>query len=329
MGNNFLRKSISICILSVMVFSMAACGNSGSEASHESASKGSETASESSVRVGCVVKFEHEFYTSLMEGAEAACKELGYEFSGMAPQSATDIEGQVTIVEDMATDGVDVLLVAPNQETTLYNAMDSAVDDGAMVIAVDTDLTEYENKTAFVGTDNYNALYEAGQTLASCLDGEKNVIILRGALGDATHENRAAGATDGLKDAGCNILECYAVDGTTAEGASAAIEDFITVYGSDIDAVLCCGDDMASGVITAVAQAGMADDILVSGYDGLDIGIKNVANGSQVFDMSQDPYQMGYKAVYTANAVLNGEDYEENVDTGVQLITEENVADFQ
>lgn len=323
---NVSKRILSMLTASAMALTMTACGSSGGNAGgsgDNAASSGGDT-----VKVGCVVKFQHEFYSSLMKGAEDACDEYGWEFTGMAPQSADDVDGQVQMVEDMVTDGVDYLLVAPNQESTLYNAMNTAVADGTKIIAVDTDLAEYPDKMAFCGTDNYNALKTAGTELAKLLPKGANVIILRGALGDANHEKRAAGATDGLEEAGCNVLECFDA-GSTAEGAAAAMEDFMTKYGNEINGVLCCGDDMASGAINAIAQAGRTDDIVVSGFDGLDIGIQNVADGLQAFDLSQDPYNMGYQAVQVAHAAQEGESFEESTDTGVQMITVDNYKDFQ
>ena len=282
---------------------------------------------EEDVSVGLVVKAKHEYYDKVIQRAQDACDEYGWDFTGMSPSSFDDIDGQVSMVEDMVTAGVDVLLVSPNQETTLYNAFDNAIAAGAILIAVDTDITGYEGKTAFCGTSNKDALHYAAQLMFEEVGEGANIILIRGALGDANHEARAAGATEGIEEYGMNLLgvkDCT----TTAEGAAAAMEDFITMYQDDIDAVICTDDDMAAGAIQALRQAGY-EDVPVSGYDGTSVGIENVAAGYEIFDLSQDPYNMGYLAVQTAHKVLNGEEYEENIDTGVKVITIDNVKDFQ
>ena len=283
---------------------------------------------EDTVNVGCVVKFQHEYYEALMQGAQDACDEYdGWEFTGMAPSSPDDIDGQVSMVEDMVTTGVDVLLVAPNQETTLYNAFDTAIEAGTILIAVDTDISGYEGKTAFCGTSNKSALHYAAELMSEIAGEGANVILIRGPLGDANHEARAAGATEGIEDTGMNLLAVKDCS-TTAEGAASAMEDFIIQYQDEIDAVICCDDDLCAGAIQALRQAGYTD-VPVSGFDGTAVGIQNVADGYEAFDLSQDPYNMGYLAVKTAYAVLNGEEYEENIDTGVQVITIDNYKDFQ
>ena len=348
-----LRKLTALMAVGVLALSLAACGSSSdasseSEESTSTESEAEETEEEDTeeadteeeeaaddteaaagdITVGVVSKAEHPYYTEMAQGAEDACAELGWTCIYEAPQSFDDVDGQVSMVEDLITKGVDVLMVAPNQESTLYNAFDEAVDQGTMILGVDTDITGYENKTAFVGTNNKEALKTAGTELAALLDEGSNVIILRGPLGDANHEARAEGATEGLEEAGMNVLEVKDAN-STAETAAAAMEDFMTKYPDQIDAVLCCDDDMAAGAIQAIRQAGMEDKIIVSGFDGTDVGIQNVADGYEVFDLSQNPYQMGYQAVYTAYAAMNGEDYEETVDTGVQMITIDNYKDFQ
>ncbi|MBQ8305064.1 MAG: substrate-binding domain-containing protein [Blautia sp.] len=69
---------------------------------------------EENISVGCVVKAKHEYYDKVIRGAQDACDEYGWEFTGMSPSSFDDIDGQVSMVEDMVTAGVNVLLVSPN-----------------------------------------------------------------------------------------------------------------------------------------------------------------------------------------------------------------------
>ncbi len=335
------KKSVlAVLLATAMVGTMIGCGSSSSSDSKESSattassksmtatSQGDGAEKTEELSVGCVVKFQHEFFSALMQGAEDASNELGLSFKGVAPKAVDDVDGQVAAVEDMVISGVDILLVAPSQEETLYKAFDEAVASGAKIIAVDTDLTGYEGKTAYAGTNNKEAMKTAGTELAKLLPEGANVIILRGHLGDATHEMRSEGATEGLEEAGCNILEVKDC-GSTAEKAAAAMEDFMVKYPDQIDGVLCCDDDTAAGAIQAIKQAGMMDSITVSGFDGTKVGINNVADGAQAFDLSQNPYEMGYQGVYAGYAAIKGDSFEEEIDTGVQMITIDNYKDFQ
>lgn len=333
------KRFLSLALVCVMALALTACGENANQdssaqsappAADTSASSGTENggASGETLKVGCIVKFQHEFYTSLMDGAKAAAEELNLEIEAQAPSSPSDVMGQVQLVEDIVTKGVDILLLAPNQPSTLTNILDQATSGGTTLVAVDTDLPDYENKTAFVGTGNKEALYTAATEMAKLLPEGANVIILRGPLGDANHELRAAGATEGLENAGCNVLEVFDAQ-STSEKAAAATEDFLLKYQAEgIDGILCCDDDMAVGAATAVEQAGKLNSVKVSGYDGNTSAVEMVGTGRLAFTMAQDPYQMGYQGVMLGYKAHMGEAVDQVVDTGVQVINADNYQDF-
>lgn len=332
------KKLISVVLALTLAGLLCGCGG-GDGTKEEASGSGDTTAKETeqesgsdakgeTLKIGCVVKFQHEFYTSLMEGAKKAADELGCEIETMAPSSPSDVTGQVQMVEDLVAKGIDILLIAPNQAETLKNVFDVAVEKGVKIIAVDTDLPDYENKTAFVGTGNYEAVKYGATELSKLLPDGANVVVLRGPLGDANHELRSAGAVDGLEEAGCNVLEVFDAE-STAEKASAAAEDFLLKYKSEgIDAFLCCDDEMAVGTVTAIKQAGKGEDILVTGYDGNAAAVEMVGSKDMAFDLAQNPFEMGYQGVEVGVKAMKGEAFEETVDTGVQIITKDNYKDF-
>lgn len=330
------KRFLCFALACMMLLALTACGGKPAEGSQSApvsdepsdASSGTDSGSGETLKVGCVVKFQHEFYTALMDGAKDAAAELNLEIEAQAPSSPGDVMGQVQLVEDLVTKGVDILLLAPNQPSTLTNILDQATGNGTTLVAVDTNLPDYDKKTAFVGTGNKEALYTAATEMAKLLPQGANVIILRGPLGDANHELRAAGATEGLEAAGCNVLEVFDAQ-STSEKAAAATEDFLLKYQAEgIDGILCCDDDMAVGAATAVEQAEKLDTVKVSGYDGNAAAVEMVGSGRLAFTMAQAPYQMGYQAVMLGYKAHMGEPVDEVVDTGVQIINADNYQDF-
>lgn len=334
-----MKKKILAAIMALaMLGTLSACGGSttkqtsegtdSSEANTSEEAAASKEDDQTAIKIGCVVKFQHEFYTALMDGAKQAAEEMGCEIETMAPSSPSDVTGQVQMVEDLVAKGIDILLIAPNQAETLKNVLDTAVAKGVKIVAVDTDLPDYEDKTAFVGTGNYEAVKYGAAELTALLPEGANVVVLRGPLGDANHELRSAGAVDGLEEAGCNVLEVFDAE-STAEKASAATEDFLLKYKNEgIDAFLCCDDEMAVGAVTAIKQAGKAEDILVTGYDGNAAAVELVGSQEMAFDLAQNPFEMGRKGVEVGVKAVKGEDFESTIDTGVQIITKENYTDF-
>lgn len=326
------KRLLSMLLTGAALLSMAACGGgtapqTDGEPAADGTAQGTDTPGEA-LKVGCVVKFQHEHYTALMDGARAAAGELGLEIDAQAPSSPSDVMGQVQMVEDLVAKGIDILLLAPNQPDTLTNVLDEAAAKGITIVAVDTDIPEYDKKACFVGTGNKEAVKYSATELAKLLPGGANVIVLRGPLGDANHELRSAGAVEGLEEAGCNVLEVFDAQ-STAEKAAAATEDFLLKYKEmGIDAFLCCDDEMAVGAVTAIKQADKLDTIKVSGYDGNAAAVQMVGAGEMAFDLAQNPYQMGYQGVMNGYKAHNGETVEPVIDTGVQMITKDNYQDF-
>ena len=82
---------------------------------------------------------------------------------------------------------------------------------------------------------------------------------------------------------------------------------------------------MAQGAGQAIAENKVADTIKLVGFDSDDKLVKLLADGHLAALVVQDPFRMGYDGIKTALAASKGEKVPENVDTGVNLITKENM----
>lgn len=334
------RKVVSLLLIATIAVSMAACGGGSSSSSATSekeetsaASSATSTASKtestaeadtSSLKIGVVAKYQHEFYMTMFDGAKDAAKELGIsEIECTNPSSPTDAMSQVQMVEDMVTKDVDVLVVVPNQPDTLAAALAKAHDKGITIVAADTDF-DYEYKVAYAGTGNEAAGSTVAETLIENLDDDPNVVIMRGPLGGVSFDQRVAGATKTLEENNVNILEVVDAE-SEADVAASKTEDLIQKYGDDLDAIICLDDNMTPGAVTAIKQANKTGQILVTGFDAGQAVLEMIKSGEVLLDVAQNPYNMGYEAVMAGVASHNGEDVESNIDTGVTLITAENV----
>jgi hypothetical protein len=82
---------------------------------------------------------------------------------------------------------------------------------------------------------------------------------------------------------------------------------------------------MAQGAGQAIAENKASDKIMLIGFDSDDKTVKLLADGNIKALVVQDPFRMGYEGIKTALAASKGEKVPETVDTGVNLITKENM----
>ena len=204
--------------------------------------------------------------------------------------------------------------------------LQQADEAGIKVLAVDTDLPNFDKKVSFIGTGNEDAVKIGGDFAAKKYGEGANAVILRGRAGDTTHDQREAGIRAGLEAGGVNILEVKAAD-SESEKAMNITQDLMNRY-DNIDVILTTADSMAQGVERAVSAAGK--NIGVIGFDGTIPVCEIIAGGSEIMlgTVAQSPYKMGQLGVENAVKVAKGETIDERIDSGAEMVSAENAADF-
>jgi ribose transport system substrate-binding protein len=204
-----------------------------------------------------------------------------------------------------------------------------------VVIACDTDFTS-DKKIAFVGTGNEDAAYQGGKAAVEAAkargldaDGKITAVILTGVQGDETHDARLAGYTKGITEAGGEVVEVQYCDGV-ADKAANAMETLILKYSDGVDIVCSGGDDMVMAAARSIRDSGNANfaNTVLCGFDGNQVALEAVQDGSLALDVAQEGYQMGYKAMEAAIAALSGETVDSFIDSGVTVVSSDNVADY-
>lgn len=312
----------------MLVGTLTGCGGTtgdqsaaGSPAASGASSGGGDN---SDIEVGFVVKsLSDSFYVLMKAGAEAKAKEMGVSLNFIAPNSESDVQAQVDMIQNLIGQEVDALCVSPSSPDAVLPVFEQAYAAGIPVLAVDNDTT-FENKVTFIGTGSEAAGEIGGAYAAEQIGEGGKAIILRGRLGDSNHDEREEGFRKGLEAGGIEILEVRACD-SESEKAMNAMQDLMNRY-SDIDVVCTTADSMAQGAQRAIEQAGV--DIPVLGFDGTIPVAEMTAEGKFMGTVAQDPYNMGVVGVEEAVKAAKGEAVEPRIDTGAKMVTPENAADF-
>jgi len=116
--------------------------------------------------------------------------------------------------------------------------------------------------------------------------------------------------------------------GPTVETAMKASEALLAKFGpGEVDGVFCVNEPLAWGMLRALVAAGRAGQIKFVAFDTSGPLLEALKKGQVDALVVQDPIRMGYEGVRSLVAHLRGEKVEKRIDTGVVLVTRENLSD--
>ena len=152
-----MKKLFALSLALVMTLSLAACGGKKTEAPADTENKTgteTETPTTGDVKVAVVLKtLASEYWGYVEAGCKAAGDDLGIDVVVVGPGAESDIEGQVSMIEQQIGAGCDAIVCAPNDAGAAQGALQAAIDAGIPVLAVDTNVG-IAGQTSFVGTSN-------------------------------------------------------------------------------------------------------------------------------------------------------------------------------
>lgn len=280
------------------------------------------------IKVGLITKFPVPFYSTMEDAAKkyaAAHPEI--ELVTGQGQAATDIEGQIALIESMITQGVKGLAITP-VDPTVAPALDKAVAAGIKVVLVDNSIPNWKGQTALVSTNNLNGGKIAGEYLKTVLKSGDKIGILQGVPGVPALDDRVTGMMQGLGDVKVEVVGKGATNCTLELGTSVT-EDILTAN-PDLKAIYSACGPPIPGAVKSISNAGIANDkIILVGFDACCGEIEAIKSGAEDASVAQFPAKMGELGIDTVVKAIGGETVEANVDTGAGLVTLQNVKDFE
>ena len=280
------------------------------------------------VKIGFITKFPVPFFATMEDAAKAyAAANPGVEIVFGQGTSATDIEGQIALIESMVTQGVQGIAVTP-VDPTVAPALDKAIKAGVKVVLMDNNIPDWNGRTALATTDNYAAGKIAGEYLKSVLQDGDTLGILEGVPGVPSLDDRVNGMLDGLQGVNVDIVGRGATNCTEELGINVA-EDLLTAN-PDLKAIYSACGPPAVGAARAIENAGIANDaIVLVGFDFCCGEAEALAAGTEDATVAQFPAKMAELGVDALVKAIRGEQVESLIDSGAALVTKDNMADFQ
>lgn len=271
----------------------------------------------------------HEFWKSIHAGAKKASKELGVDIIWQGPLEENDREGQKSVVESMIAKGVDGIVLAPLDSAALVSPVEEANANGIPTIVIDSGL-ESEEQVSFVATDNKAGGVAGGEHLAKLLEGKGKVLLLRYMEGSASTTNREEGFLEAIaKHPDIEVISSDQRTGATVGEALAKAEQILLKYKTDdgvsIDGIFSPCEPVTFAVMKVMEDNGLIGKAKHVGFDASEKLVQGLTERKVDALVVQDPVRMGYLGVKHMVEHLKGTSPDKRVDTGVHLVTPDNM----
>lgn len=331
----------------VLALSLAACGGEG--AGSDSGSSGEKPA-DLTIGVSMPTQTSERWIAdgnSVKEKLEAKGYKVDLQYAG------DDIPTQSQQIDQMITQGADVLIIAAIDGTAISSQLQAAADKTIPVIAYDRLIRDSKNVDFYVSFDNYKVGVAQANALLVGLgllkeDGSKgtatgpfNIELFAGSLDDNNAHFFFDGAMDTLKPhidsgvlkvkSGQTGIEQVATLRWLQETAQKRMEDLLTKSyndGTKVSGVLSPYDGLSRGIITALQNAGYGTAAnkmpVVTGQDAEIASVKLINDGVQSSTIFKDTRLLADQAVTAAEAFLQDKEPTANdtktYDNGVKVV---------
>lgn len=267
------------------------------------------------------------FWQNVQKGAQAAMEDIeGYEMSFDGPATESAIADQVNLVENAINRGVAGIVLAPSDPNALVPVVRRAYENGIPVVIIDSALGEegQDYYQSFLSTDNRAAGEMMAQEMIERVGDEGQIAIMSYVPGVGSEIGRVGGFTDYIENnSNLEIVQTLYSQSQMATALNQTTD--VLTANPELDGIFGANEPTAVGMGRAIQQAGKAGQLVALGFDGNADLQGFVRDGTLDAIAVQGSYQMGEKGVQTVVDILEGEEVPAQIDTGVVLVTKENI----
>lgn len=254
----------------------------------------------------------------------------GYDIEAIITDGQGRAEKQISNIEDMIAQGLDLLIVSPAQEGALTPIVERVHAEGTPVVLIDRGIAG-DGYTTFVHADNYAISSMVADYIAEKLTekyGEPrgNIVVIEGVPGSTTAVQRNDGFRDRIAELYPNmkIIASQPAD-YRRDLALSVMEDYLQTF-DQIDAVFTHADEMTMGAVYAIENADRRDEILITSVNGTTEAIQAILDGRM--DCTPLYTNAAGPGVDLAMKILAGEEVPKHIVLKPLMIDETNAAEF-
>ena len=331
-----MKKILSMIIAISLVIGTSACSQKETPAPEANETPVTETPApegDEAYKVTVIIKAtDSNYWQTVLMGAQAAADESNgkIKVTTAGPASETDIDEQVTILENAIASSPDGIVIASISSDSTVPAVEDAVSKGIPVVTVDNKLNT-DKYTQHLATNHYDASSEAAEAMVAKWEKNgvnpagKKVVAISADSGSAVNQARVKGFLDKIKELVPDIVILETQYAENDIGKAQDTLDNLILANPDLIGVFGDNNHMGNGIANSIEQNGKAGNITSYAFDSDDTEIAAIKNGILTGIVVQDPFGMGYNGVLAVIDFLNGKSIEKDVTAATTLVTQENI----
>lgn len=349
-----MKKAVACLLIFIIAVSAAACGYSvtppGAEASPEKTAVQTNNPGPNLVvdsegildpseyQFAIVYGGVHPYFDPYKPGAKAAAKDLGIPEPYVVSPQAWDQPEQNQVIDGVVAKGAKGIGMFPSDADASNAEITKLADSGIPVITVGGSPSEPSDAEFCYATDVGASVALGTQQLIDKLkaNGLKkgHIVHLCSALNDTNTQKRQAAIRKVLakpENAGFTLFQELA-DTDNIELAEEAISNMYASYIDEVDGIICTGYVNAQ-VLAKTMMAKNEHRVVAIGIDDSQDVLDAIDSGIMYGTMTQNPWGMGYVAIYALKLLKDGYTYRDDksffINSGYFLLTKDNLASYQ
>ena len=279
-------------------------------------------------KIGVLLKGKSAFWSSMEQGATEAGRAAGAEIIFKSPMAETDVGVQMKLLDALATQGIQALVIAPTNKDALAGPVAALAAKGVKIVVVDSPLAGTVEHV-FIGTNQRAAGEAAGQLLALMVQAKDEVTILKHYQGSGATEERELGAIAKLREAYPGLVLHGDIYSGTEKGAEEQKAELAISKYPNAKIILASSTPGTMAMLKVLQQKGLAGKIKLVGF-GFNLNPEVAAaieSGAMSGWIAQLPKEVGRKGVEAAVALLKGQTVPAIVNTDFLVVTKDNLKD--
>ncbi len=270
--------------------------------------------------------FQHQFWQAVKLGAERAAADYGVEISFEGPESETQVDKQLDMLQAALAKNPQAIALAALDSKAATPYLEKAEAAGIPVVGFDSGVDSPIVKTT-AATDNYAAAALAADKMAELIGGKGKVGVIVHDQTSKTGVDRRDGFVNTIKEKypDIEVVGIQYGEGDHAKSTEAA--KAIMTANPDIKGMFGANEGSIAGVINATKELNKVGNVVIIGFDSGKLLLDAIKNDIVAGAVSQDPVGIGYKAVEAAYKAYKGEQNPEFIDTGFKWFDKSNMED--
>lgn len=312
-------KKLGLLAVAVLLLTtvLAACGGKNNEEAGGSSS--------GKMYIPVISKgFQHQFWQAVKVGAEKAAKELDVEITFEGPESETQVDKQIEMLQAALDKNPAAIAFAALDSKAATPLLEKAKSSNIPVIGFDSGV-DSDIPVTTAATDNIAAAGLAADKMAELIGGKGEVALVVHDQTSRTGVDRRDGFVKRIEEKYPDIKIVDIQYGGGDHLKSTDLTKAIIQAHPDLKGVFGANEGSAIGVVNAITELGMEGKITIVGYDSGKQQIDAIRSGKMAGAITQNPIGIGYEAVKAAVKAKKGESVPKTIDTGFYWYDKTNI----